>query len=183
MRINALRGLLMLPAALLLTSCLGDEVEKDYKDWRERNEEYIKKEEARTENGTRYYDKIVPVWAPEQYILMHWHNDRSLTEKNLSPLDNSTVNYKYSLENIDGEELQNSYSLTANGDSIFQQKPSDAIVGMWTALTTMHVGDSVTLVVPYTAGYGNYSSGKVLPYSTLIFHVKLVDIPAYEIPE
>lgn len=183
MRKYIFRASLLVSAVLALTSCLKDDDETDYTEWRTRNEEYITKAEALTENGKKVYEKIVPAWAPEQFVLMKWHNDRSLTEKNLMPLDNSTVNIKYALENIDGELLQDSYSMTANGDSIFQQRPSQTIVGMWAALTSMHVGDSVTMVIPASAGYGNLSSGSVLPYSTLVYHVKLVDIPAYEIPK
>ena len=39
------------------------------------------------------------------------------------------------------------------------------------------------MILPYQSGYGNYSSGSVLPYSDLIYHVKLVSVKAYERPD
>ncbi|MDE6074493.1 MAG: FKBP-type peptidyl-prolyl cis-trans isomerase, partial [Muribaculaceae bacterium] len=49
------------------------------------------------------------------------------------------------------------------------------------ALEKMHVGDSVEVIIPYQAGYGASSSGSILPYSTLRFGIKLVNIPYYEV--
>lgn len=46
----------------------------------------------------------------------------------------------------------------------------------------MRVGDSAQVVIPYLEGYGVSGSGSILPFTTLVFNIKLVDIPAYEIP-
>ena len=64
--------------------------------------------------------------------------------------------------------------------SIFRCKPNEMITGFWAATTNMEIGDSVTAVIPYTSGYGVTGSGAILPYSTLIFNIKLVDIAAYD---
>lgn len=156
-----------------------DTVYSDYSDWRLKNETYLKEQEERTEDGQPYYIKVSNDWAPENiYALVHWHNDRKLTEKNLSPMDNSTVEVTYELLDIDGRRLDDSFSRT---DSIYSSMPNQNILGVWTAMVNMHVGDTVTVVVPYQAGYGANKTGTISPYSTLIFNMKMKGIPAYEI--
>lgn len=178
-----------IPAAFLLLlflpSCLGnddDDSLKQYKEWYDKNMQYLTDAEAKTENGVKYYERIVPVWSPGNYVLVKWHNDRSLTEKNLQPLSNSTVDLKYELQNINGDVLDSSYAATTYGDSIARFKPNGTVLGFWTTLTSMHEGDSVTAVVPYNAGYGASGSGSIPPYSTLIFNIKLKKVVAYELP-
>lgn len=178
---------LMAAASLapLLTSCLSDDDTPSYTDWRERNEKYVTEAQSKLDDsGNPVYTRIANEWAPSAWVLMDWHNDRSLTSGNLQPRDNSTVNVKYAVKDIDGNLLDSSYSMsTAAGDSIYQCKPSQNIVGFWRALTAMHVGDSVTVVIPWVAAYGVMGSGSIKPYSTLLFDIKLVDIPAFEIPK
>lgn len=165
-----------------MTSCFNDDdsVAEKYKEWREQNDKYVLEQEARTdENGDPYYTKIIPSWAPQAYSLVHWHNDRSQTAGNLSPMDNSTVQIKYELFNVEGEKLSDSFS---NTDSLYTSRPSQNIVGMWATLTNMNVGDSVTIVIPSQAGYGELIRGNIPPYSTLVYNVKLKAIKAYEVP-
>ena len=167
---------------LTLSSCFDDDetVAEKYKEWKTQNEEYLSDAQKQTnDDGTPYYTKIVPSWAPETYVLVHWHNDRSLTQNNLSPMDNSTTKIKYQLFDIEGEELSNSF---ANTDSVYTSQPMANIIGVWAGLTNMHVGDSVTMVIPYQAGYGEYATGSIKPYSTLVYGIKLKSIPAYEMP-
>ncbi len=163
-------GFLVLPAMLFaMSSCLGDDgIDEDYREWYDQNDEYIKKAETSGE-----YQKIVPAWDKGAFVLMKWHNDRLETENNLSPLDNSTVKLKYMLTNINGDTIDSSYSLT---DSLYECKPNDMVTGFWVATTNMHVGDSVTAVVPFGCGYGVNGSGAIPPYSTLIFQIKLDSI-------
>lgn len=167
--------------ASILSSCLGDN-DVDYTEWKKQNDAYYLQCMDSIKDGKRVYEQIIPSWAPSTSVLVKWHNDRSLTAKELSPLDNSTVYVKYALETIDGTKIQNSYSSTTYGDSIYRTQPSQNIIGFWAALTNMHVGDSVTMVIPASAGYGSSASGSIKPYSTLIYHVKLKSIPAFEIP-
>ena len=174
-------GFLILPSLIFgLSSGLGDDEYSDYKEWRQQNLAYIENAENETVDGKPKYEKITPEWDKSFYILMQWHNDRSLTANNLSPLDNSTCKVKYILTTIEGDTIDSSYAMTEYGDSLLQCQPSGMITGFWTAMTSMHVGDSVTAIIPYTAGYGAYGSGSVLPYSTLIFGIKLVSIPSFE---
>ena len=185
MKITPKHSLLALPAVMLcLSSCLSDDEKtyKDYTDWRNQNLEYIDQAKAATINGVKQYEEVTPDWDKTTTILVQWHNDRSLTQNNLVPMSNSTVDVKYILTTIEGDTIDSSYSQTAYGDSIYRCRPNNMITGFQTALTSMHVGDSVTTIIPYTAGYGASGSGSVLPYSTLIFGIKLVGIDAWETP-
>ncbi|MDE7421816.1 MAG: FKBP-type peptidyl-prolyl cis-trans isomerase [Muribaculaceae bacterium] len=163
----------------LVTSCLGnDDKSYDYTDWIYQNETYMTRMEDTVANGKKVYEKISPVWAPGVYILAQWHNDRSLTASKLVPMDNSTCEVVYEGYYVNGTLLDASYNHSS--DSIYSCKPNQMIVGFWTMLTNMHVGDSVTCVIPTTAAYGA-SSTRVVPYSTLIYNLKLKAISAYEV--
>jgi len=175
-------GFLVLPAVLFgMSSCLSDDDEgNDYIEWRQKNNEYIETTENATSGGQKEYEKFIPAWDKASFALLKWHNDRQLTVSNLSPLDNSTIDVKYLLTNIEGDTIDSSYRLTVYGDSIYRCRPCEMITGFWIATTNMHVGDSVTAVIPYSSGYGITGSGSVPPYSTLIFQIKLKDIVALE---
>lgn len=167
--LTAAAGLL----ALAATSCIDDSPET-YADWRKQNDEYL------TRVDTEEYTRVTADWAPGHCVYIKWHNDRRLTESELTPLSNSTVNIKYELEDIEGNDLGNSYSLTTNGDSIYQSKPNENIIGMWIAMTNMHVGDSVSMIIPYSSAYGAATRNGIKPYSDLIYRVKMKGIPNYE---
>lgn len=173
---KTMKTLIIALLPLALTSCLGDDDNSaDYAEWIEQNEKYLSEKEADPS-----YEKIVPSWCPGVYVLAKWHNDRSLTAGNLVPMDNSTVDVIYQCEYVNDVVLDSSYKNTTNGDSIYRCKPLENIVGFWTMLTNMHVGDSVTCVIPSNAAYGATNSS-VVPYSTLIYHMKLKGIHSYEI--
>ena len=72
------------------------------------------------------------------------------------------------------------YSMTQYGDSIYQSMPNENIIGMWVAMTSLHVGDSVTLVIPAGSAYGSASRSPIEPFSTLIYHMKMKGVPKYE---
>lgn len=173
-------GALLLP---MMTSCLGDDDKPNYTQWKADNEKYVA--DAETEklaDGSLRFSRLTPVWSPGGWSLIQWHNDRALTSQYLSPRDNSLVDVKYCLHDIEGNVIDSSYANRVPADSIYRTRPNATVVGFWSALTAMHIGDSVTVVVPWTAGYGASASGSVKPYSTLIFDLKLVDIVAYETP-
>lgn len=168
--------------SLLLTSCFHDDDDK-YKEWRMQNQQYVVDMQNLRENGEPVYTTIRPDWAPGNFVLMRWHNDRALTEKNLVPLYNSTCRVKYKASTIE-EAIDSSYNLTTWGDSLYQCKPSGAIIpGFSLALQNMHIGDSCTVVIPYFMAYDYAMTSKIKkPFTTLIYDIKLVSIPAYEIP-
>lgn len=166
---------------LALASCMDDNASSDSRDianWRAKNEAYLIEAENETQGGVKVYEKVVPSWMPTGYVLMKWHNDRELTQNNLTPLYNSTVDVIYEGELVDGTVFDKSANHFANG--VFTSQPSQNIAGMAVALTNMHVGDSVTMVIPYDLAYGAYGSGTIRGYSTLIFHVRLKDVAAYD---
>lgn len=166
--------------SVILSGCLKDEDGGDYKEWKKQNDEYLVTFDTEVAGGRNGYTKIVPTWAPSNSVYIKWHNDRSQTAANLSPLSNSTVNITYALEDIEGTSLGDSFSNTANGDSIYQSKPNQNIVGMWAAMLEMHAGDSVTMVIPYISGYGARIINGIKPYSNLIYHVKMKEVVKYE---
>lgn len=183
----SLRALFYSAAALTLaTSCLNSSTEDwdTYKDWREWNEKvFAANADSVDANGEKYYQKVVPAWNSNAEILVRFLNDRKLTEGNLSPLYNSTCYVKYIGRLSDGTPFDSSYLLTPSyGDSLAKFKPSSVVAGFGIALQQMRVGDSIEVVIPYWLGYQSQSVGKVLPYSNLVFNIKLVDIPAYEVP-
>lgn len=169
----------LLPLSLLgLSACMGDDDYTDYAEWRTENLDYITAAEAEMLGGQKRYEKVVPKWDPATFVLMQWH-ERGVNSDDLTPLDNSTISIKYLLRDVRGDTLDSSYS---QPDSLYKCKPCEMITGFWAATTTMHPGDSVTAVVPYTSGYGISGSGSVLPYSTLIFEIKLDEIVSYDKP-
>ncbi|MBD5387449.1 hypothetical protein HDR70_06155 [bacterium] len=163
--------------ALLLTGCLGDEPQNEYADWKTQNDAYIQNLESEVSEGKSEYTRISADWAPQNSVFVKWHNDRSQTAGNLSPLSNSTVAITYALEDMYGDELGDSFSAT---DSIYSSRPNQNIAGMWIAMLNMHVGDSVTMVIPYLSGYGARQVGTIKPYSNLIYHVKMKAVTKYE---
>lgn len=164
----------LLPCLLIMMySCLGDSHEETYAEWRSQNITFIEDAASETIDGVLKYEKIIPNWNKSVYTLMRWHEEGKETNGSLlTPLSNSTIDVKYLLTNINGDTLDSSSS--------FRCKPNEMITGFWIAVTNMVEGDSVTAIIPYDAGYGVFGSGKVLPYSTLIFNIRLDSIVAYE---
>lgn len=170
-------------AGMITTSCGDDDNNwDDYKDWRVANEEFYDEQRFLMEDGQNVYQTVVPSWNPSASILMRYLNDRKLTEGNLSPLLTSTVDVKYIGRLYNGVAFDSSYTNTASyGDSLMRTTPGSLIQGWTIALMNMRVGDSVRIVIPYKLGYGSTGSGIISPYSTLLFDLKLVDIPYYEV--
>lgn len=163
-----------------LPSCMEDK-DEDYNAWKEENEKYVEHQASLTnDDGTLFYEKIVAEWSPSTPILMHWYNDRSLNSDKVTPLFNSWTKLKYHVRLCDGTPIDSSY---LRKDSIYTSRPSSNIVGWQIAVMNMRPGDSCRVVMPAIAAYGSIKSGLVKPYSALIYEMKLVDIPAYELPK
>ena len=168
--------IMVVVALTLLDSCLGKNVYDEYKDWRQNNDEWYQQQAA-----SGQYTVVTAPWDPSAQVLMRWHNDTMLTRGNLKPLISSTVDVKYHLNLYDGTPVDSSYRMTSPADSIYRTVPSNNVEGWMIALTRMHVGDSCTVIVPYQQGYGSYKQSEVLlPYSMLVFDMKLVDIYKYK---
>jgi len=168
----------------VLSSCFKDDdekIENDYADWREANIAWFNEQDARTEDGNKYYTKVTAPWDPNAQVLIHWYNDTSKTKNNLKPKFSSMVDVKYYLRLYDGTPIDSSYLSTSPADSIFRCRLSSGVIEGWAiAVPKMHIGDSCSVIIPYNVGYGTTASGDIKPFSTLQFDIKLVGIPKYE---
>ena len=163
-------------AVTMLDSCLGKTIEDEYKDWREDNDAWFQKQMS-----SGQYTVLTAAWDPSAKTLIRWHNDTMLTKGNLKPLITSTVDVKYHVSLYNGTPIDSSYYLTSLADSIYRSQLNQNVEGWMIALTHMHVGDSCTVIIPYQQGYGsNKKSDVLIPYSTLVFNLKLVDIYKYK---
>ena len=163
-------------ALTMLDSCLGNNVYDEYKDWREKNDQWYEQQAA-----SGQYTKLTAAWDPSATTLIRWHNDTMLTRSNLKPLITSTVDVKFHLRLYNGTPVDSSYASLSPADSIFRTMINQTVEGWMIAVTRMHVGDSCTIIVPYHQGYGSYKKSDVLlPFSNLVFDIKLVDIYKYK---
>ena len=163
-------------AITMLSSCLGKAVEDEYKDWRESNDTWFSQQVA-----SGQYTMLTASWDPSARTLIRWHNDTMLTKDHLKPLITSTIDVKYKLRRYDGVAIDSSYYMVSPADSIYRSILNQNVEGWMIALTHMHVGDSCTIVIPYHQGYGSTKrSDDLLPYTNLIFDLKLVDIYKYK---
>lgn len=174
---------LVAPLMCFMGSCSSDDDDSksdDYAEWKARNELFVDQQAALSTDGVPVFEKVTPVWSPLTFYLRQWLSDRSLTEGELTPLDNSLVSVSYRLENIDGTVLDSTYWDKTDPDEGYITHPYENVIGFHHLLTTMRPGDEAKIVVPASAGYGNLSHGSVQPYSTLVFTVKLLSIKQYE---
>jgi len=88
------------------------------------------------------------------------------------PTATDRVKVHYEGHLIDGTEFDSSYK--RNEPSTF--KANQVIKGWTEALCKMPVGSKWQLYIPYDLAYGERKTGKINPYSTLIFTVELLDI-------
>ena len=94
------------------------------------------------------------------------------------PADTNRVQVNYKGTLIDGTEFDSSYKRKdKNGKSkpaVFS--PRQVIKGWGEALTMMPVGSKWELYIPYELAYGSRNTGKIKPFSALIFEVEVVGI-------
>lgn len=166
--------------ALFITACSDDDDTWDnYTEWRDANNAFFEEQKfLMTPEGTNYYTTITSPSNSAAHVLIKYLTDRSKTVGNLSPMSNSTVTVKYIGKLYNGEAFDSSYNQV---DSVLNFNLLSVIPGWTIALQDMRVGDSARIVIPSGQGYGASTTGAIPPYSTLVFDVKLVDIPGYEI--
>ena len=94
------------------------------------------------------------------------------------PADTSRVQVNYKGTLIDGTEFESSYKRKdKNGKSKPATFRANQVIKGWTeALTMMPVGSKWELYIPADLAYGSRNTGKIKPFSTLIFEVELVGI-------
>lgn len=161
--------MLIVPVLLVMTACFNDNDDsRDYSEWRNLNTAYFDSLSILMEDGQFVYEQYTPAWDNSFKVLLKWHNDRTENSSFVTPLSNSTCYVKYTLTNISGDTLDSSAS--------FKCVPNNMVTGFMAALMQMRVNDTITAVVPYSAGYGAYGYSTVLPYSTLTFGIRLDSI-------
>lgn len=170
--------------ALALTSCLGDDKPDDSNDiWKKQNEDWmITKSLEKDAEGNNVYERVGSAWDPNAYVLMRWHNDRSQTASKLSPISTSTVDVRYEVSAIDSVLIDSSHKRVSPAPGVYRTVLSKNISGWVLGISQMHVGDTCTILIPYNQAYGTIQYNGLKPYSNLIFHVRLVDVPAYDKP-
>lgn len=168
MKISRFFPLACMLSLILLPACFNDSKDdSDYSEWRELNQQYFNKMAVLEDNGSLVYDEFTPGWDNSFSILMRWHNERN-GDNLITPLSNSTCHVKYTLTNIDGDTLDSSAS--------FVCVPNKMVTGFMAALMNMTINDTVTAILPFTAGYGSAGYSGIPPYSTLIFGIRLDSI-------
>lgn len=178
----ALALVVVLPLMAFLTACDDDDANTwmEYRENREANQLWITEQEALTNpDGSKFYDRLVPAWNKDSYILIHWFNDRAETAGNLQPMLTSSVSVWYTGRNMHGK-IFDADSTSTDGTKF---AVNSVVQGWQVALQYMHVGDSVQILLPYDMAYDASSpSTDILPYSALQFNIRLLDVPTYEIP-
>lgn len=90
-----------------------------------------------------------------------------------TPTKSQNVLVQYVCKLIDGTEVDNSDKYDSNGVEV----PVGQVVPGWKeALTRMTVGSEWELYIPYDQAHGERESGPIMPYSALVFTVKLIAI-------
>lgn len=154
-----------------------------YQAWRDNNISFFDEKTKETDaEGLNVYTKVIPDWNTGIFILMQQFKKGTGTQ---SPYLTSTVAAKYKGTFYNGTAFDSSYAAI---DSLSTFKINGVVEGWQIALQYMVEGDSCKLIIPYNLGYGangrtdSYGNYTILPYSTLIFDLKLVEIMALNKP-
>lgn len=169
----------------LLAACSLDREEPadPNSEWREENDNWIQaKAEEKDADGNSVYEKVTAPWDPNAYVLMRWHNDRTLNSSQLSPISTSTIDVRYEVSNIDGDLIDSSKKSVSPALGVYRSVLNNNINGWIIGISQMHIGDTCTILIPYNQAYGSVSYGSLSPYSNLEFNVRLVGIPGFEKP-
>ncbi len=168
----------------LLSSCFEESQWDQFDEWRKTQDEWLQTELAKKDAaGKPYYMTVPASFNKNAVVYLHFHNNTEETKNNLVPLYTSTVDMKYHGRIFTNEAFDSSYLSTSPADSVvrFNAQEDNLITGWVIALMNMHVGDSVTAIIPWNVAYGESGTGDIIrPYTHLIFDMKLVDIPMYE---
>lgn len=129
-----------------------------------------KHEKSRTENtdflkANKLKEGVVTLPSGLQYLVL-----RDGTGPRPKASDEVTVHYKGTL--INGEEFDSSYQ--RNAPATFGL--SQVIPGWTEGLQLMPTGSKYRFFIPWQLAYGPQGSGKIPPYSVLIFDVELIRI-------
>ena len=138
----------------------NDEAKKEklYGENRRKGEQFL------AENSTK--DSVVTLPSGLQYKVLKMGTGAK-------PKAAQEVTVKYEGRLVDGTVFDSSYT---RKDQTSKFRANQVIKGWTEALLLMPVGSKWELYIPYDLAYGERQSGKIPPYSALIFTVELVDI-------
>ena len=160
---------------MTVTSCLEDN-ESTYAEieaWKLANEEYFAKmTDTLDADGKKYYTELPSQKYPDYKILYHVVKEG----EGRTPFYTSTVTVDYN------GHLYNTSSYFDENTN-YTSKLSGLIDGWQDALQNMKEGDVWQIVIPWELAYGASGNPSIPGYSTLIFTIKLVDIPYWETPK
>lgn len=171
---------------VVATSCFKDDdpINGKYADWRKANEAWLLEQTNLIDQktGHNYYTPITAPWDNNAKVYIHWFNDTMETKDNLKPLYTSQVDVKYKVTLYDGTPVDSSSLRTSPAPGVYRTRLNSGVIEGWPiAISRMHVGDTCRVLLPHNVAYGSTGSGNLVkPFSTLIFYIKLMDIPKYE---
>ena len=144
-------------AQTMIQSVKAKVMEEKYGDWKKQCEEYmanIAKKEGVKELGDGVYYEVI-------------------TEgKGAIPSDTSRVSVNYEGKLLNDTIFDSSYK--RNEPAKFR---CNQVIPGWTkALTNMHVGSTWMVYIPQEQAYGDRDTGKISPFSCLIFKIELLGI-------
>ena len=159
--------LLLIPLfSISFQSCSEDE--DSYAEWKQENEVFIDK----IKNNPEYRQDSIP-----QGPGIIYYNDREGVEggTGLYPIYTSKVKVRYKGSLIDGSVFDDSSERTV------ELSVNGVVSGFAVALQKMQVNEKRKIYIPWQLGYGSSgtSTGKIKPYSALIFEVELCEISEY----
>lgn len=164
--------ILVLFASFSMTSCLNDDNYETYEDWRVENENYFSKMiDTLDANGDKYYTELKSLAFPSYKIL--YHELEAGNEDGRVPFYTSTVMTDYA-----GHLYNTNVNFDEGTNVVF--KVNEVIPGWTLALQNMKEGAKWRIVIPWELAYGSTGNTSILPFSTLVFDVKLVKITKWE---
>lgn len=178
-----------LTASCLFSACDETSEVDEYANWRERNQRFIDSiaavaEENPDGNWRIYKSYALPEDNPNDLAIMkdvnnyvYCHIEESGTGTT-SPIYTDSIHASYRVWLINDVLIDQSFRGEFNPAISVPSKfsMSNTIVGWTTALQHMHTGDSWTIYIPYTLGYGIRENGDIPGYSALKYWVHLAGI-------
>jgi FKBP-type peptidyl-prolyl cis-trans isomerase len=128
-------------------------------------------QEAELLARTEYLVANYPDLQPDEKGLYYVRTEKGSGKK---PLNGQNVKVHYTGTLLDGTKFDSSYD---RGEPYeFPLGQGRVIQGWDLGIAKMQKGEKGVLIIPSNLGYGARGSGKIAPYSTLVFEVELVDI-------
>lgn len=166
----------------LLSFCLvisfqacSEDSTSDTEKWREKSvKAYDEKHALASDSLNTEWNFVKLPGLPDAIIYRELEkNESGETDK---PIQYSTVKVFYKGTLFDGTVFD--YG-TKDSDVPYSFSVANVIEGFACALQCMVKGDKWEVWIPWEYGYGEYKSGSIPAYSTLVFEIELVDFEKY----